>query len=230
MQQPNSVALTNTSNFTLAASSRGGVENMNTFEVSSNGEIKVPGGYAGDISSVRRVDWSFEQIVEKLAKEGKESCARGEGPAIAFLSIDADAAQYLLSLSWTGNRRINSARVQHLANEMMAGRWRQACQDNIVISTDEDGRATLLNGQHRLTALVEAAGFLAVMGEQGPALSFSIAFGVELDTYRVMDTGMARSAYAALEYAGCIHPKIAAAAIKATLHYLDGGAPDGRGE
>ncbi len=117
------------------------------------------------------------------------------------------------------------AQVKSHKLEMLAGRWRQAGQDNFVITTDDDGEPLLINGQHRLRALVEAA---EVMGKDF-ALSFTFAFGVDVDTYRVMDTGSARGADAALANEGCQYPKIAAAAIKCALRYLEGGVPDGRG-
>ena len=125
----------------------------------------------------------------------------------------------MLAFNWPGNRRLNLVQVKGHKLEMLAGRWREAGQDNMVITTDDDGEPLLINGQHRLRALVEAA---EVMGKDF-ALSFTFAFGVDINAYRVMDTGLSRGADAALANEGCQYPKIAAAAIKCALHYLEGG-------
>jgi hypothetical protein len=87
-----------------------------------------------------------------------------------------------------GNRRVRWSAVRYFAAEILAGRWKLTTD---AAGLREDGR--LANGQHRLLAMVEA-------GKVNPNLSLPMYFcvGITEDEFRVIDTGIKRSAADAL--------------------------------
>jgi hypothetical protein len=84
------------------------------------------------------------------------------------------------------NRVIKPLKVAHFAADMASNRWAFNGEPIIVSDTGE-----LNDGQHRLTALVQA----------DTTLSFLVVFGVPRDTRTTLDQGTARSAsdYLAME-------------------------------
>ncbi len=78
----------------------------------------------------------------------------------------------------TLNREINQYRVFSYASEMKAGRWRLN-GDTIRFAVD----GTLLDGQHRLWAVVEA----------GVPVDFHVVYGIDPSVRSTIDTGRPRS-------------------------------------
>lgn len=75
------------------------------------------------------------------------------------------------------NRPISAGTVNIYARDMMAGNW-QANGETIKFSTS----GTLLDGQHRLTAIIES----------GVAIRTYVVFGLPDETFRTIDTGRRR--------------------------------------
>lgn len=83
-------------------------------------------------------------------------------------------AESLLSENFKGNRNINRSHVKELADDMVNGRW---VETNDMICINDKGE--LINGQHRLTAVVES----------GVPCYFVIATGFPSESFNAMDTG-----------------------------------------
>lgn len=86
------------------------------------------------------------------------------------------AARWLSNNS--GNRRITPSRVSALASEMSSGRWILTGQ---AVQLDSTGR--LIDGQHRLSAVVQS----------GVSVQMLVANGVDRSAQVVIDTGKTRS-------------------------------------
>lgn len=78
----------------------------------------------------------------------------------------------------TGNRQINKGNLEFLLNEMRSGRWRVTHQG---IAISRSGR--LLDGQHRLAAIVES----------GTSQSMLVTTGLEDDDFGAIDFGKTRT-------------------------------------
>ena len=113
-------------------------------------------------------------------------------------SVTPDAARRLLDGN-TGNRRLRRATVARYAATMAAGNWLPSTEA-IVIGTS--GR--LLNGQHRLSAIIES----------GVTVELLIIAGVPDETFKVIDRGVPRSASDALK----IDKRLAEAAVAIIRH------------
>lgn len=92
-------------------------------------------------------------------------------------TVTPNQAERWLS-SNTSNRRIDTARVDMLARDMMRGKWKF---NGDAIRFAKDG--TLLDGQHRLTACVMA---------DKPFQTLVIR-GLDAETQKTMDLGKART-------------------------------------
>ena len=79
----------------------------------------------------------------------------------------------------SNNRHLRKSKVSTYALQMQAGFWRADSNDAILVA--EDGE--LLNGQHRLHAVVEA----------GIPVNMAIRYGASKDIYPVLDQGLART-------------------------------------
>lgn len=78
----------------------------------------------------------------------------------------------------THNRPVRDSVVHRYAADMQAGRWKQSHQG---IAFDEEG--TLIDGQHRLFAVIEAS---------TPVL-MQVTYGLSMDTQMVVDDGIKRT-------------------------------------
>jgi hypothetical protein len=107
----------------------------------------------------------------------------------------------------THNRKASDPVVRKYAEVMRRGEWILNPADPICIS--EDGR--LLNGQHRLLAVVKS----------GIACPFVVAINVDEKVQYVMDTGKKRSATDALSLIGASHSSTLASIIKLYLFWRE---------
>lgn len=114
----------------------------------------------------------------------------------------------------TSNRPIREPRVSILARDMRAGRWEMTAE---TIKFNGDG--TLLDGQHRLTAVVRS----------GCTVPMAVATNVPHKAQSVMDTGGRRSAADALSIAGEKNASLTAAAIRLAIAYERGFFESGSG-
>lgn len=127
-------------------------------------------------------------------------------PFIEYVDITPEHAQDLLNAN-EGNRTIRSRRVHQYAADMAAGRW-TASHDMICV--DPDGR--LLNGQHRLNAVVQS----------GCTVRFAVQWNTPENAMPNMDTGAARSAGDALRWEGETNAQLAASVCKLALLWTTG--------
>lgn len=109
----------------------------------------------------------------------------------------------------TDNRPVRTSRITHLARLMRNGEWRLA-PDSIAF----DDRGTLINGQHRLRAVVLSE----------VACAFIVARGFPRDTFLVTDAGAKRSTADALaiSHAASGSFRVAASAISLVIKYHEG--------
>lgn len=99
-------------------------------------------------------------------------------------TVTPEKAKQLLASSNFDNRKLRLGTVQKYASTMANGAWRTSPETLIVAET---GR--LLNGQHRLHAIVQS----------GVACTFLFVRGVDESVYGVLDRGAMRSAADALQ-------------------------------
>lgn len=112
--------------------------------------------------------------------------------------ITPEMATRLLELN-TSNRKLQEAHVERLANAIKNGEW-QFCGESIKVSTDN----TLLDGQHRLHAIVRA----------GTAVEMILVEGLPKESFHVIDTcKRARSAADVLHIAGEVNTNVLAGAL-----------------
>jgi hypothetical protein len=97
------------------------------------------------------------------------------------------------------NRGLSDSHVKFLAREMMGGNW---MFDGQPIRLTEAGG--LLDGQHRLNAVVES----------GTTQKFLIVSGIESAAFKVMDTGKVRSAADVFGINGIKNAAVASATAK----------------
>ena len=100
------------------------------------------------------------------------------------------------------NRNIRSKSVALLARDMAAGNWRFTGE---AIKFDTDG--TLLDGQHRLMAVVQS----------GASINMLVIRGLDREAQLVMDSGAKRSAADALGWSGHKNTNLLAAAARLGL-------------
>jgi hypothetical protein len=112
---------------------------------------------------------------------------------------------------YRNQRNLSALRVSGYSREMVAGRWRLTHQG---IALDPQGR--LLDGQHRLRAVLEAD-----LSQPGIVVPMMVTVGVPRDTFAVMDSGRPRSAGSFLE--GSYGGARAALARAALTIVLNGG-------
>jgi hypothetical protein len=106
------------------------------------------------------------------------------------------------------NRNIKPIKAQHFASDMIGGRWAFNGEPIIVAKTGE-----LNDGQHRLTALIEA----------NKTLPFLFVFGVDRYSRTTVDQGSARGAGDYLTMDGHAYAKNAATAAKYVMAYERSG-------
>lgn len=139
----------------------------------------------------------------------------GEEHRTGLVSINPELANTMLKANFELNRNLKPLRVELFQREIEAGRFHATGQ---LLIFDELGY--LIDGQHRLTAIVKA-GRSAVMG---------IYYGVSIHVRPLIDQGIQRSGSDSLHIAGYKAPKSGgnatdmAAAIR-IMRVYDGRTP-----
>ncbi|MBO1330964.1 hypothetical protein [Streptomyces sp. VRA16 Mangrove soil] len=105
----------------------------------------------------------------------------------------------------TNNRPLSKGAVQQLAGQIQRGEWQLTHQG---IAFDEDG--VLIDGQHRLAAVVKA----------GVPVPMTVTRGVPRTAFTVMDTGRKRTGRDALALVGEANATHLAAALRGLHLYL----------
>lgn len=94
-------------------------------------------------------------------------------------TISPQEAQRLLDHDHVNNRHISSSTVRHYARQMEEGLWNEDNPQPIILTRD----GLLLDGQHRLTAVVES----------GKPTRFTFAIVPDDSTFEYLDQGKART-------------------------------------
>ena len=94
----------------------------------------------------------------------------------------------------SGNRRVRDPRVLRYAEDMKQGRWITNTAEPIKISK----RGLLLDGQHRLEAIIKS----------NVSIEMLIAYDLEDSIFKVLDTGLARNASDTFKTAGIKHDNL----------------------
>lgn len=135
------------------------------------------------------------------------------GPQAAVYVITPElAATWLDEKRNRRNRKIREAHVATLARDMVAGDW-QLTGESIKWQGDPDaGDALLLDGQHRLEAVLLS----------GVTIQSFVTTGLKPDAQEVMDTNLRRSAKNALELEDFEDPSAVAALARMVLLWDQG--------
>ena len=103
------------------------------------------------------------------------------------------------------NRPVRKAHVEFLAREMKGGNWRVNGQPIIIADNEQ-----VLDGQHRLLAIIEA----------GIPIKTMVTYGIAEDAFSTIDTGAVRSSADAL----CLHfqeyPHYVVKAVAGAVYWL----------
>ena len=128
-------------------------------------------------------------------------------PGIKFAVVEVTPAIALewLKRNFSRNRSLNKAAVARYAREMKAGAWRLSHQS---IAFDSSG--TLIDGQHRLRAVVESGCTVAFLVSHYEGLATSL---------EVIDTGTVRPLASVMEIRGTVD-KGTGASVSAVLNAL----------
>lgn len=118
-----------------------------------------------------------------LAVARMENPEAGLELTVMVADLRAEGAELLLAGN-SRNRTLREANVRRITDDLLSGDW---TFDSSPIRVSRDG--ALLDGQHRLTALVRAA-------EQDPEITMRalVVIGLDGETQMVMDGGVRRTA------------------------------------
>lgn len=130
-----------------------------------------------------------------------------DGRTVRLLSVSPKLAQTWLDSVNTRNRSINPRRVDEHARAMAAGTW---VISNDAIAFDNEGQ--LINGQHRLSAIVKS----------NTTQMFVVIEGADPEDQNIMDSGMARRAGQQLHIAGWKNGSTVAAISRVLLRWNTG--------
>jgi hypothetical protein len=144
------------------------------------------------VTPVKPYGW-LDDLVAKGRKE----------PFAETMTISPALAAELLNRN-EDNRVIKAAKVANFAADMSSGRWAFNGEPIIISDTGE-----LNDGQHRLTALIQA----------DTALSFLVVFGVPRNTRTTLDQGSTRGAQDYLAMEGRPYANNAATLARYVLAY-----------
>lgn len=126
------------------------------------------------------------------------------GRELRLVTVDEKLAELWLSTANVRNRPIDRSRVDEYRRAMATGGWKMS---NDMIAFDRDG--VLINGQHRLQAVVES----------GTTQTFAVLEGADQTDQDVMDVGKARKAGQQLHIRGWKNSSAAAATVRALLRW-----------
>lgn len=129
-----------------------------------------------------------------------------ETPIAEVIIVTPEIAEMYLELNFK-NRPLTKSHVSFLAEQMRTGAWQMA-YDPIRISVTN----VLLDGQHRLRAIVES----------GTSQQMLVIRGLPDETFTIMDTGRIRTANDVLTIAGITHGRGTAALVRMIINYEQG--------
>lgn len=142
--------------------------------------------------------------------------------ASALEAITVDRARTLLS-GQKKNRPLKQSKVKHIAKDIAEGRWAMN-GESIVLDTDGD----LLDGQHRLAALIYAAEKL--LEDETLSIKSIIVSGVPRSLFATFDQGEKRSLADVVAIDDHPYPADLAVAIRLLVIRLAGKKVSGTGK
>ena len=122
-------------------------------------------------------------------------------PMAELVNVTPDLARDWLTIN-ASNRPLRKQLIRTYANDMLADRWRITGE---AVQFGTDGR--LLNGQHRLNAIIMA----------DVPVTLLVVTGVAPEAQMVMDSGAKRTASDALGFVGVANASIVAAVARLAL-------------
>lgn len=125
---------------------------------------------------------------------------------IEKIEITPEQAKSILRKN-NSNRRLRVETVTRYAIDMSKGKWNESTAECIKLASD----GTLLDGQHRLHAIVEA----------NVPIKLLVAYNVPKDVFNVIDTGVPRSGEDVLHVKGVPNASGVASVIKYFLSCKD---------
>jgi hypothetical protein len=125
---------------------------------------------------------------------------------IDIVTMTPEWACQILAKQNTNNRTLRGAIVRRYAEAIRNNEWRLTQQG---IAIDKNG--VLLDGQHRLAAIVRAE----------KPVEIAMAVNCEPEIFKVLDTGATRKASDVLHMQGAKHRTVAATAIKQLIMYQE---------
>jgi hypothetical protein len=135
-------------------------------------------------------------------------------PTASVVFVTPDMAKRWLKLN-THNRKVRDADVRRYARDMASGDWSLTGE-----AVKFDAAGTLLDGQHRLAAIVLS----------GATVPLFVIRGVDSEAQAHMDTGRKRTASDVLSLSGETHSSLLAATARLALGVNLGGSNIGRYE
>lgn len=145
----------------------------------------------------------METLTKSYQMNGSKHKVQPVQPSSKIMKVTPAMAQEFL-LKNLSNRPIRKDRVANWLDQMRKGKW---TVNNDGICFDWDGN--LLNGQHRLTAVVQ----------YGKPVDMLVLTGLHPDSFANMDNGLMRAAGDALNIAGIDNSNAKAAIIRFYLQF-----------
>ena len=127
--------------------------------------------------------------------------------SVSIVRISPDVAREMMKTN-TRNRKLNAIHARRLRDVIAAGEWWMN-GEAIIFSID----GTLLNGQHRLSAIITS----------GIAVDVMVVRGIDERAFRTMDGGRVRTTGEVLSMDGERNANNVAAAVQALLTFVDSG-------
>lgn len=111
-------------------------------------------------------------------------------------TINAEVAQQIVSMFNSTNRKLRPGFVKLYANEMLRGKWKLNGEP-LLFGLDEQGTESIISGQHRLHAVLEANKQYLKDPSKYPDAVLELhtvcIYGIDLSTADTVDQGVNRS-------------------------------------
>lgn len=152
----------------------------------------------------RRAESWLGSRIDKGARSGQFAEKKEITPALA---------EMMLARNLGNNRALRGTKVDRFVRTLKDGRWQLTHQGLLF-----DKTGALIDGQHRLSAIIEA----------GTSAEMWVFFGAEASAFALIDSGTPRSRHDILRIDGHINAVLLAAAAQLTVQ-IERGSPRGGG-
>jgi hypothetical protein len=156
-----------------------------------------------------------------MEKAAGRPVGREYAPEVKVVNFTPTLAEAILNNNRL-NRPLREGRVEKYARDMAAGRWRMNAETIKLTRTGD-----LLDGQHRMFAVIEAVNLMA-KGKSLPPIPMMVVEGLDEDVMPTIDTGAARTFADVLTIEGrgeegsAKNTMLVAAAVKWLHWYVNG--------